>query len=120
MNKQLAESFRDLAAAAVARVHSTSPSAKDNQVLMAVLDFTRGARDLVIRPGAALGVAMEKIDRDLADDLAKAATVMDDVVASLEAVAAEPATIHGEPYAGVPLHLVGRALRFDTPTRGNA
>lgn len=110
MNKELAESFRDLAAAAIDRVHSTSPTAKDNQVLLAVLDFTRGARDLVIRPGAALGVAMEKIDRGLAEDLFKAAGIIDDVVSSLESVAAEPATIHGEPWQGVPLHLLNRAV----------
>ncbi len=110
MNRELAESFRDLADAAIDRVHSTSPSAKDDQVFLAVLDFTRGARDLVIRPGAALGVAMEKIDRDLADDLAKGASIMDEVVATLEAVAAEPATIHGEPWRGVPVHLLNRAV----------
>jgi len=110
MNKELALSFRDLAAAAVARVHGSTPTAKDDQVLLAVLDFTRGARDLVIRPGAALGVAMEKIDRDLADDLFKAAGIMDDVVATLEAVVAEPAPRPGELYRGVPVHLLGRAV----------
>ncbi len=110
MNNELAESFRDLATAAIDRVHGTSPTAKDNQVLLAVLDFTRGARDLVIRPGAALGVAMEKIDRDLAEDLFKAAGIIDDVVATLEAVAAEPMNRPGEPYAGVPLHLLNHTV----------
>ena len=145
MNKQLAESFRDLAGAAIDRVHSTSPTEKDDRVLLAVLKSARGARDMWLRSAAGFGAAMQKSNRDLAkgrgsivadeaetlskafqplsdfaDDLAKAATVMDDVVATLEAVAAEPATIHGEPYRGVPLHLIGRALQLDSPTRGNA
>jgi len=145
MNKQLAESFRDLAAAAVARVHSTSPTAKDDQVLLAVLKSARGARDMWVRSAAGFGAAMQKSNSDLAkaqgsivadeaetlskafrplsdfaDDLAKAAGIMDDVVTMLEAVAAEPATIHGAAYTGVPLHLVGRALRFDTQTWGSA
>jgi len=110
MNRELAESFRDLADAAIDRVHSTSPSAKDDQVLMAVLDYSREARDSWARHGAVLGVVMGKVDRDVADDLAKGAGIMDEVVATLEAVAAEPATIHGAAYAGVPLHLLNRAV----------
>lgn len=120
MNKELAESFADLAGAAVARVHGTTPTAKDDRVLLEVLKSARGARDMWLRSAAGFGVAMEKVDRGLADDLAKAAGIIDDVIATLEAVAAEPATIHGEPYRGVSLHLIGRALRFDTPTRGSA
>jgi len=145
MNKELAESFRDLAGAAVARVHGTTPTEKDDRVLLEVLKSARGARDMWLRSAAGFGAAMQKSNSDLAkargsivadeaetlskafqplsdfaSDLAKAAAVMDDVVTMLEAVAAEPATIHGAAYAGVPLHLIGRALRFDTPTRGNA
>ncbi len=135
MNKELAESFRDLAGAAVARVHSATPTGKDDQILLAVLKSARGARDMWLRSAAGFGAAMQKSNSDLAkargsivaneaealskdfaplsefaDDLAKAATVMNDVVAMLEAVAAEPATIHGAAYAGVPLHLLNRAV----------
>jgi len=145
MNKQLADSFRDLAAAAVARVHGATPTEKDDQVLLAVLENARGARDMWLRSAAGFGAAMQKSNSDLAkargsivaneaetlskafqplsdfaDDLTKAAGIMDEVVSTLEAVAAEPATILGEPYRGMPLHLAGRALRFDSPTRGNA
>jgi len=135
MNKELAESFADLAAAAVARVHGATPTAKDDQVLLEVLKSARGARDMWLRSAAGFGAAMQKCNRDLtkargsivadeaealskdfaplsdfADDLAKAACIMDDVVTMLAAVAAEPATIHGASYAGVPLHLLNRAV----------
>ncbi len=117
----LADSFRGVAEAAVARLHAGCPTAKDQAVFAEVLKMASRMRADMDK--AAAGDALSKAGgqfAEMASDLVKAAAEWADLEKMLLAVAAEPMSRPGEPWRGTPLHLAGRALQFDTPTRGNA
>jgi len=128
MNKELAESFRDLADAAIARVQNSASTAKDGAVLLAVLRLVGTAHQSANTASAGRGATLEKVAVEaigaattlFGGDLGKAADQLSEVVALLKSVAAEPAPRPGELYRGVPLHLAGRAITAATRTWGSA
>lgn len=117
----LVDSFRGVAEAAVARLHAGCPTAKDHAIFMQVLKMASRMRADMDK--AAAGDALSKAGgplSEIASDLVKAAAEWADLEKMMLDVAAEPAPRPGEPWRGTPVHLAGRALRFDTPTRGSA
>jgi hypothetical protein len=108
----------DLANAAIARVHGGASTPKDGAVLLAVLRLAVTAQQSANTASAGRGAPLEKAAVEaigaattlFGGDLAKAADDLGEVVALLKAVAAEPQSQLGEPWRGVPLHLVGRAI----------
>ncbi len=117
----LADSFRGVAEAAVARLHADRPTAKDHAVFMQVLMMASRMRADMDK--AAAGDALSKAGgpfAEMASDLVKAAADWADLEKMLLAVAAEPQPRANEPWRGTPHHLIGRAITASTPTWGSA
>jgi len=115
MTPGFANALSGLADAVIARVRSDGATARDGELLIAVLKFTSSVRSDTDRLHKVCSISTDE-----AAHLTKALDGLADLEKRLQDVAAEPAPRPGEPYRGVSLHLIGRALRFDTPTWGNA